>query len=275
MITYSQKGALAALIALLVVSCYYEDIPRPPDLSVCLGTDLSVSAIPQSTTGCGKTDGSITASATGGSGDYTYSKDDGKTKQQSGSFTGLAGGTYLIIVYDGSSCTDSTEATVNIANTNFQASVKSVIPDTGCLASNGAVELDATGGTGSYSFNLGTITNATGIFSGIKGGAYTAIVTDATCSINVAVTVPSQGTTSYVTDIAPILTAKCNFSTCHGSGGPQTNFTIYNNVKTKASDIKLRTGNGNMPKQPKPGGSLSSDQIKLIACWVDDGAKNN
>lgn len=272
---WSERITCAFFIAIPLSGCYYNDIGRLPDPSICIGSDLAISAEAQPTGGCGSSNGSISSTATGGTGTYTFSKDGGKTKQVSGSFSNLSGGSYLIIVYDGTLCTDSVEVSVAVSGTDFQAGIKSVSPDSDCLSDNGAVELQATGGTGPYSFKLGTITNSTGVFSSLAGGAYTSVVSDATCSINVAVTIPLQSHTSYANDIAPILTAKCNFSTCHGSGAPRVNLTIYDNVKRNALEIKLRTGNGNMPKAPKPGGSLTSDQIKLIACWVDDGAKNN
>ena len=80
---------------------------------------------------------------------------------------------------------------------------------------------------------------------------------------------------SYVSDIVPILNAKCNFNTCHGNNGPQINFAIYENVELMATEIKSRTQSGSMPKAPKPGGDLSEDQKAIIACWVDEGALNN
>ncbi len=80
---------------------------------------------------------------------------------------------------------------------------------------------------------------------------------------------------SYANVIAPIISARCNISTCHGNSGTQSNLTSYEGVRQRAADIKARTASGNMPKQPKPGGSLTADEIKLIACWVHAGAPNN
>jgi mono/diheme cytochrome c family protein len=76
---------------------------------------------------------------------------------------------------------------------------------------------------------------------------------------------------SYATVISPIFQANCASSGCHGANSPNGDWTNYNNVKTKAAAIKTRTGNRTMPL----GGSLSQQQIDLIACWVDGGALNN
>jgi hypothetical protein len=268
---------ISAILFLLLSSCYYyEDIPRAPDLSACLDSDLMVSAISQNSSGCGTADGSISALATGGSGPYSFSRDGGKTKQAYDTFLNLSGGTYQITAFDAIGCSAITEATVTITGSNFDASVDVIEADSECLSDNGSVTLSGTGGSEPYSYKIGTVTNSTGSFKGMAGGTYNASVTDATsCSINLSILIPSESSTSYAVDIAPLMTAKCNFSTCHGGKSQGKNFTIYENVKAYASEIKIRTGNGNMPKAPKPGGSLTAEQIKLIACWVDAGAQNN
>ena len=51
--------------------------------------------------------GSITVTASGGSGSYTYSKNGGTTYQASNSFTSLANGTYSIRVKDSNGCLSS------------------------------------------------------------------------------------------------------------------------------------------------------------------------
>jgi hypothetical protein len=46
---------------------------------------------------------------------------------------------------------------------------------------------------------------------------------------------------------------------------------VYSQVKTFASTIRKRTQDRSMPAE----GSLTADQIALIACWIDDGAAQN
>jgi gliding motility-associated-like protein len=53
------------------------------------------------------TGGSITISASGGTAPYQYSINGGATYQSSNSFTGLAGGTYNVMVKDAATCTSS------------------------------------------------------------------------------------------------------------------------------------------------------------------------
>ena len=267
-----------------VSSCYYsEDIPRQPDLSVCLGTNLLVSATPTQTSGCGQSDGSIVASATGGSGSYMFSKDGGVTKQSSGTFPGLAGGSYQITVYDGNLCSNSTQVDVSNANSTFQASVQTVTNADCLTGSGGSVQLQASGASGAVTYKVGTATNSTGIFSSLAPGSYQATVSDASCSLGVGFTIATTSSVSYVNDVVPFMTTYCSFpSPCHNSN-LRANLSVYddpnstNDVKGWAADIKIKISgvNPSMPKAPKPGGTPTANEVKAIICWIDDGAKNN
>jgi hypothetical protein len=260
-------------LAWLFASCYKEDIPRQPD---CATSTLLVTAVAKNATGCGLANGSIEATASGGKGPYLFSIDGGLTKQSTGTFSNLNGGTYIITVYDGNQCVASIEKEILVTGSDFTASVKSLVADSDCLSDNGSVEVQAAGGKSPYSFTLGTHTNATGIFNNLKPGTYSVTVNDAaSCSVTVTFNILSESSVSYMNDVAPILTARCNFSACHGASGPQVNLTIYTNVKARAADIKTRIMNGSMPKPPKPGGDLTSNELMLIVCWIDNGALNN
>jgi hypothetical protein len=69
----------------------------------CSGVTIVVSTTPSGTTG-GQANGSIAASASGGSSPYTFSKDGGVSFQSSGTFNGLAAGNYTIIAMDANGC---------------------------------------------------------------------------------------------------------------------------------------------------------------------------
>ncbi len=79
---------------------------------------------------------------------------------------------------------------------------------------------------------------------------------------------------SYADDIRPILDTNCQISGCHGSNGGIPDFSTYEAVSANAANIKSRTGNETMPPASS-GKSLSTDEIQMIADWVDDGAQNN
>ena len=68
---------------------------------------------------------------------------------------------------------------------------------------------------------------------------------------------------SYKTDVAPIMSSKCN--SCHSQ------FSTYSGVSGDKTSIRSNIVDGNMPK----GGSLSTAEKNAIVCWIDNGASNN
>ncbi len=78
---------------------------------------------------------------------------------------------------------------------------------------------------------------------------------------------------SFSADIQPIIQSSCAVAGCHDAssgnkGGP---FINYTQIKNKATTIKNQVVAGKMPQ----GSTLTSNQIKLIRCWVEKGALNN
>ncbi len=146
----------------------------------------------------GASTGSIILSSSGGTGTPQYSI-DGTTYQASGTFTGLAAGTYSVYVKDQAGCIDV--KTVQIIQPNqltFTASATSVSCNGG---SNGTITVTSVaGGTGTpvYSIN-GTNYQSSNVFSGLSAGTYTVYVRDvAQCisTANVTVTEPTVLTLS-------------------------------------------------------------------------------
>jgi hypothetical protein len=79
--------------------------------------------------------------------------------------------------------------------------------------------------------------------------------------------------TNYVTDIVPLIQAKC--SPCHipSKGGRKTNFEQYEGVKKYSADILARvqlntTDRGFMPFKNE---KLSAAEIVVIKKWIDQG----
>ncbi|HVE61069.1 MAG TPA: hypothetical protein VNA26_04575 [Chitinophagaceae bacterium] len=88
--------------------------PPPPPPNPCSGITVSVTATITNATS-GQSNGSITASATGGSG-FTFSINNG-TFQSSGTFNNLAAGTYTITAKNSNNCTGSAQFTVASSGT--------------------------------------------------------------------------------------------------------------------------------------------------------------
>ena len=79
---------------------------------------------------------------------------------------------------------------------------------------------------------------------------------------------------SYKKNIKPIIDFNCAISGCHVSGAFMGDYTTYAGLKAKADNGKLKllvVDNNTMPLNS----SLTSEQIGLIKCWIENGAKNN
>jgi len=75
-------------------------------------------------------------------------------------------------------------------------------------------------------------------------------------------------------DIIPIINQNCAVSGCHVSGTSRVNFTIEENIISRANTIRSYTESSFMP--PSASGKQLSDKEKdLIFCWVDQGALDN
>ena len=83
---------------------------------------------------------------------------------------------------------------------------------------------------------------------------------------------------SFEFDIKPILETSCLKAGCHGDVNSDVpsylDWSVFANVQQYATQIKIQTTNKNMPADIAPEG-LPQEQIKLIACWVNQGANNN
>ncbi len=74
---------------------------------------------------------------------------------------------------------------------------------------------------------------------------------------------------SFAATIRPIIDNSC--IQCHNGSGHPLDFRNFTVVKNNAEKIKELTQARIMPLQ----GSLTSEEIALIACWVDNGAPDN
>lgn len=73
---------------------------------------------------------------------------------------------------------------------------------------------------------------------------------------------------SFAYTIKPIIDNNC--LQCH-NGSQFPDLRIYESVSQNAAAVKSETAAKRMPI----GGSLTTEEINAISCWVDNGAKNN
>ena len=139
-------------------------------------------------TNCGVNDGSITITATGGSGSLEYSI--GGAYQATGSFTGLAAGTYPVSVRNvGGSCIVTGQ--VVILDNPSQPVIDAVVGanPTDCGTIDGTITITASSPAGNvlqYSIDAGATFQLSSVFTGLVGGTYNVVVRNAngTCLVN-------------------------------------------------------------------------------------------
>lgn len=264
----NKTGWRLSVAILFLWSCSTDEVKEPIDCSLT-GLTLTLSNTGIAST-CSITDGSITVAATGGKAPYTYQINDVQNKL--GVFTNLQAGIYSVLVKDANKCEVTLPNVMVMAgDISFETSF---VEDTECLTGNGAVTINMTDGNPPYQFKIdnGSFTD-NNTFTDLQTGQHTVVVQDAgSCALSFQVTVPrGQSGTSWVSDIKPIMEEKCATSGCHNGVSRANNFKNYDDVKEFAAKVKLFTQNKSMPFE----GSLTQNQINLIACWVDDGALEN
>ena len=142
------------------------------------------SSIAQTDVCFGGSDGSITITASGGTGTLQYSIDGGATYQASNSFTGLSANAYSVVVQDGNNCT-TTPASVTINQSGSALAVAvTTSTDVACNgASTGAIDITASGGySSSYTYSWSgpaTFTASAEDLTLLSAGTYNVTVTDA------------------------------------------------------------------------------------------------
>lgn len=125
----------------------------------------------------GGSDGSIDLTVTGGTTPYTYAWSNGSNTQD---LSGLPPGSFNVTVTDAHGCS---VPLANLAITAPSAISASVARQKNILCkseANGALEIGAGGGAGSYEYSLnGTTWQNVSLFDGLTAGTYTAHVRDA------------------------------------------------------------------------------------------------
>jgi hypothetical protein len=197
-----------------------------------LPCSLAVQTLAQNVSCFGANNGSIVTTVSGPfTAPLSYTWSNNATTQNLGN---LAPGTYTVSVMDANGCTGTAVATI-VQPAPLTASATAT--NLACnAASNGAITLNVSGGTGPYAFNWSN--NATTQNqSGLLPGLYTVTVTDANlCTTTASVTVGQPMASSIaVTGVATNIS--CN-NTSNGiiditaSGGTPPYTYLWNNTAT-------------------------------------------
>ncbi|HUR67207.1 MAG TPA: hypothetical protein VMZ03_12730 [Chitinophagaceae bacterium] len=200
----------------------------------CSGVTVTVTATTTNPSAPGATNGSIDASASGGSG-FTFSINGGAF-QASGTFSNLAAGTYSVSAKNSNGCTGAGTFTLTAPNPCAGVTITvsgTPVNPTAPGATNGSITANATGGTGPYTFSKdGLNFQATGVFNTLGAGNYTITAKDAngcTGAANFTLTAPNPcaGVTiivagTFTNPTAPAATNGSISANANGGTGPYT-----------------------------------------------------
>jgi len=169
---------------------------------------LTGSITAQTNVSCdGLSDGSVTVAGIDGTSPYQY--DIGAGNQASGTFSGLAAGSYTVTITDDNGC--QTTVPVTITEPTLLTSSITAQTNVSCNGgSDGIVTIAGAGGTPPYQYDIGSGNQASGTFSGLAAGSYTVTITDDNgCQTTVPVTITEP------TVVTGSITAQTNVS-CNG-----------------------------------------------------------
>jgi gliding motility-associated-like protein len=172
-------------------------------VTVVAGPALTGTASFTQATCPGVNNATITATATNGTGPYTYALDGG-TQQPGSTFTNVAAGTHNVVIRTATGCVSANIPVTVTAGAGLTATLTPT--STTCTGvNNGAITVTPTNGSGPYTFVLDgttTQTGATANFTGVSTGAHTVNITDAigcttTAPLPVTVTAGGGFTATY------------------------------------------------------------------------------
>ncbi len=180
---------------------------------------LSASISAQANVSCfGNTNGSATASVSGGTAPYTYSWNTSPV-QTGATASGLAAGGYVVTITDANNCTTSASVVISQPQASLSASI-SAQTNVSCFSSaSGSATVSASGGTAPYTYSWNTSpAQTTATASGLSAGTYVATVTDANgCTATASVTISGPSAS-----LSASISAQTNVSCFAGVNGSAT-----------------------------------------------------
>ena len=201
-------------------------------------SNMTVTVSQTALSACGASDGTGTATPSGGVGPYTYLWSNGQTTQTA---TGLPAGVYSVIVYD-NGCSLSKTITI-LQPVTINANVSKT--DAKCNGNNGTATSVPSGGSGPYTYSWGTSPVQTGATAtGLIAGTYTVTVRDVGgCTGTASVTITDNSLALTSSSVDPICGGTNNGTasiTATGGTLPYTYSWSSNPVQTTATATGLQ-----------------------------------
>jgi gliding motility-associated-like protein len=177
---------------------------------------VTVSATATNVLCSGNTNGTATANPVGQS-PYTYVWSNGQTSQTA---TGLAPGTYTVIVADANGCMDTATATVGSPTAMSGSITSNAVTCFGGTNGSGAVVVS--GGTPGYTYSWAPGGQTAQAVSNLSAGTYTVTVTDAngcTFTLNIVISQPQPVSISETVTNVLCYGGSTGSATATASGG--------------------------------------------------------
>jgi gliding motility-associated-like protein len=160
------------------------------DVNLCSGTGtISITqptagitgTITTTPTGCGNSIGSATVTASGGVPAYTYTW--GPAPGSGTSISGLAVGSYSVIVADAQGCSVILNTSISTSGAGPALSISSQTNAVCASSTNAGASISATG-TGPFTYSWTPVGGNSATSSGLSGGTYTVFVADAALCVS-------------------------------------------------------------------------------------------
>ena len=156
------------------------------------------------TTNCfGINDGQVNIQSTLGLSPYTYTLQQTNTTNSTGTFNGLAGGTYDVFIVDAQGCEDTISFNVQqnstaVSISNITANNPNCFPGT-----NGSISISANGGAGNFQYDIGNGPQSNASFMNLGAASYNIAVTDVYgCSATSTVQLTAPGAPTIVSALS-------------------------------------------------------------------------
>ena len=243
----------------------------------CSGITITVSGGLTNPTSGSANNGSITASASGGASPYMFSLNGG-TFQSSNIFNNLGAGNFTITARDANNCTGSAVFTLTAPNPCAGVTItinSNTTPQVPCVTPNGSITINATGGTGPYTFSLnGGTFQASNIFNNLIAGNYTLAAKDVnSCNGSGNATVATATAGPLFAAVKNLIQANCATSGCH-AGTQSPDFRVDCNIVNNRFLIQQRAVFGNPSPMPQSG-LLPASERQKITDWINAGGQFN
>jgi hypothetical protein len=150
------------------------------------------------------TDGAINLTATGGTAPYTYTwTGPSSFTASTEDISGLVAGTYSASILDANGCAFVIAGIVVNPPPACTMLVSNTVQNITCVGDcDGEITLTPTGGTGSYTFDIGSGTQTSGNFTALCDGNYSIVVDDgAVCNETFNITISSPAAISGTTNL--------------------------------------------------------------------------